>query len=63
MELWLEVKEAGGCIPAAIDHYRREVTRFGKRLIEEDLNVGPDDAMPSHMHCGDILLTGTLYSS
>ncbi len=49
LELWLEAKEASGCSPATLDHYSREVSMFAKWLMQEDLNIGPDDVTPSHI--------------
>ncbi len=48
LELWLEAKEAAGCSPTTIDHYRREVSAFVKWLMLENLKIGPDDVTPSH---------------
>lgn len=49
MELWLEAKEAGGCSPSTLEHYRREVYAFVKWLISEDSTIGPDNVTPAHI--------------
>jgi len=43
LELYLEAKEASGCSPRTIDHYRREVTAFVKWLHEDKPNCKPED--------------------
>lgn len=47
VELWLEAKEAAGCSPDTLDHYRRELTAFVNWLNEQSPNCQPEDITPT----------------
>lgn len=47
VELWLEAKDAAGCSPDTLDHYRRELTPFVKWLEADKPNCKPEDVTAS----------------
>lgn len=47
VELWLEAKDAAGCSPDTLDHYRRELTPFVKWLEQDKPNCTPEDVTSS----------------